>query len=172
MRFAEKYNVEYDIFIRTVIGGTGAVKSELTKYARELALLKGQFYDVIIIVKDANCQRWQDIKRWITSKFKQINTIFAIPEPHIEKWYLIDPSAIKKIIGHGYTTPSGKCDRDYYKQELFKAIRQAGIIPPLGGIEYANDIVDYINIDKMDWGDRSFLSFMSEMHRVFKSLTS
>lgn len=172
-RFAEKYNVTYAISMRMVTGGYGAVIQELDSYVRDLNRMHTSYFDTIIIVKDANCSRWQDMRRKILRKFTQFNTIFAIPEPHIERWYLIDPSAIKKVIGQGYTTPSGKCGkntRDYYKQELYHAINQVGINPPLGGIEYAEDIVDNIDLDRVDWEDQSFSKFLNEMNNYFKHI--
>ena len=47
-----------------------------------------------------------------------------------------------------------------FVQVLTEAIRAAGVIPSLGGIEYADDIVRHMNIDRAARADRSFARFV------------
>ena len=58
------------------------------------------------------------------------------------------------------------CDR--YKQVLTEAIRTAGVIPSLGGIEYADDIVRHMDIDRAARADRSFARFVDEIRAAFR----
>ena len=61
-----------------------------------------------------------------------------------------------------------KCDRDLYKQRLSEAIYDAGIMPSLGGIEYAEDIVQQMNFERAKRADRSFRRFADELSRAFQ----
>ena len=53
-------------------------------------------------------------------------------------------------------TPDQKCARDRYKQRLIEAIYAAGTTPRIGGIEYAEEIMQQININRAARVDRSF----------------
>ena len=55
-----------------------------------------------------------------------------------------------------------KCDRGRYKRRLIEAIHATGTRPTLGGIEYAEDIVQKININRTSQSDRSFPEFRGE----------
>ena len=95
--------------------------------------------------------------------------ILAIPDPHIERWLLLDGAAFKTVFGKGCDAPDQKCDRNRYKQRLIEAIHATGTIPILGGIEYAEDIIQQININRVTQVDRSFRRFVEELRDTFQS---
>ena len=94
--------------------------------------------------------------------------ILAIPDPHIERWLLLDSAAFKAAVGRGCDAPDQKCDRDLYKQRLIAAIHAAGIMPSFGGIEFAEDIVQHIDIDRAKRADRAFRRFVDHLVNVFR----
>ena len=94
--------------------------------------------------------------------------ILAIPDPHIERWLLLDGAAFKAVFGKGCDAPDQKCDRGRYKQRLIEAIYATGTIPRLGGIEYAEDIVEQININRAVRVDRSFRRFVADLRNTFQ----
>ncbi len=94
--------------------------------------------------------------------------ILAIPDPHIERWLLLDGVAFKAVFGNGCDAPDQKCDRDRYKQRLIEAIHATGTIPRLGGIEYAEDIVQQMDINRAARGDRSFGRFVAGLRNTFQ----
>jgi hypothetical protein len=72
----------------------------------------------------------------------------AIPDPHVERWMLVDSQAFKAVLGRGCDAPDQKCERERYKHMLLAAMRAAGIVPPLGGMEYARDIVQHLDLQR------------------------
>ena len=94
--------------------------------------------------------------------------ILAIPDPHIERWLLLDGAAFKAVFGKGCDAPDQKCDRGRYKQRLIEAIYATGTIPRLGGTEYAEDIVEQININRAVRVDRSFRRFVADLRNTFQ----
>ena len=91
--------------------------------------------------------------------------ILAIPDPHIERWLLLDGSAFKAVFGQGCSAPDRKCSRNRYKQLLIEAICDAGRPPLLGGLEYAEDILRHMYIERVTRVDRSFGRFVGDLRQ-------
>lgn len=96
--------------------------------------------------------------------------VFAIPDPHIERWLLLDGAAFKAVFGAGCRAPDRKCSRDRYKRQLFESIRNAGNEVPVGGMEYAEEIVRHMDIARAADADKSFHRFISDLRSAFKRL--
>lgn len=94
--------------------------------------------------------------------------ISMIPEPHIERWLLLDSEAFKKVFGTDCSVPNRKCDRDRYKRLLLQAIRDAGVVPLLGGIEHTVNLVNAMDLEHLEQSDRSFRRFFSALQHRFE----
>ena len=92
----------------------------------------------------------------------------AIPDPHIERWLLVDSAAFKAVLGVGCEAPDPKCQRDRYKRLLREAIQKAGINPSLGGIEYAADIVAEMDFTHVPHPDESLAKFIAAATQQFR----
>ena len=150
-RFAETYRVEIDMTTYSVSGGYGRVISELKQYHRDLQSHQEALPHLILVGTDGNCkkppEREQEIRQAI-SGFTDF-VISAIPEPHIERWLLLDAEAFKTVFGKGCPAPDKKCERDRYKRLLLNAILQAGSEPSLTNFGYVVDIVNAMNFQRM-----------------------
>lgn len=69
--------------------------------------------------------------------------------------------------GQGCDAPDRKCDRDRYKRRLIEAIRGTGVTPSLGGVEYAEDMVRKMDVERAKQADRSFARFVDDLRRAF-----
>jgi hypothetical protein len=168
-RFSQEKRVGTVITSRSVRGGHGKTVSELKAYLRDLELGRENVPDLLIVATDANCKGYTERKREIdevNNRFKDI-TICAIPDPHIERWLLLDSSAFKTVLGKGCDAPNQKCSRDRYKQLLIETMRNAGVSPLLGGIEHAEDIVNAMDLVKMEQADPSLGKFLKELKSRF-----
>lgn len=150
-RFAETYRVEIEMTTYSVSGGYGRVISELKQYHRDLQSHQEALPHLILVGTDGNCkkppEREQEIRQAI-SGFTDF-VISAIPEPHIERWLLLDAEAFKTVFGKGGPAPDKKCERDRYKRLLLNAILQAGSEPSLTNFGYVADIVNAMNFQRM-----------------------
>jgi len=94
-RLAEEQQIEMNCQAFSVRGGHGKVVTELKQYLRDLE--RGQIHpqDLLIVATDANCKGFQERKREFSSITKKatIPIIYAIPDPHIERWLLLDSAA-------------------------------------------------------------------------------
>ena len=168
-RIAEECEITIHLDWRNAVRGHGKVIAELNDYMRDLRRQGGPWPDLIVVATDANCKGINERTREIGGRDEPAPMILAIPDPHIERWLLLDGAAFKNVFGKGCDAPDQKCDRNRYKQRLIEAIHATGTIPILGGIEYAEDIVQQININRVAQVDRSFRRFVEELRDMFQS---
>ncbi len=167
-RVAGEYNIDVHLDWRSAVGGYGRVITEYNNYIRDLIRQGNPRPDVIVVATDANCKGLNERMREIIARGEPATMIHAIPDPHIERWLLLDGPAFKAVFGMGCDAPDQKCDRRRYKQRLIEAIRDTGTIPRLGGIEYAEDIVQHIDINRVARSDRSFRRFVEALRNTFQ----
>ena len=65
--------------------------------------------------------------------------------------------------------PDHKCERDRYKQLLHEAVRQAGLEPILGGLEFAQDIVQAMDLQRAGKIDSALQQFTDELGRHLRA---
>ncbi len=168
-RLADACNVEINIKASSVRGGHGKVITELKQYLRDLQHYKEGLPDLIIVGTDSNCkgvsERETEINE-VTSDLRDL-VINMIPEPHIERWLLLDPAAFKTVFGKGCPVPDQKCERGRYKGLLLNAIYEATMVPPLD-VECIEELVNAMDLQRMAQNDRSIQRFLNTLQRQFR----
>lgn len=167
-RLADESCIDVQFNWRSAVRGHGRVVRELRDYLRDLRGQGSPLPDLIIVATDANCRGLNERVREMDQTTTPAPMILAIPDPHIERWLLLDSAAFKTAVGRGCDAPDRKCDRDLYKRRLAAAIHAAGIMPSLGGIEFAEDIVQSMDINRAKRADRSFQRFVDPLVNVFQ----
>lgn len=132
-------------------------------------------FDVLVVGRDGNCNTYsgiiKEIKKVISGSGFDDKIAGCIPNPHIERWYLLDLSALKKAVGQDIevTTPPYKCRRakGFYKKKLGEALSKVGSI--LSGPEYGALIAQEIDFSLLESQDEGFKNFVNDLRRVFKS---
>jgi hypothetical protein len=169
-RVAEEEACEITIDVRSAMGGHGRMVRELQSFVaevrREIAILP----DLLIVARDANCEGYTARHKEILGAIGELGCqiVVAIPDPHIERWLLIDSRAFKSVLRHGCQTPDQKCDRNRYKHLLDDAVRAAGVEPLLGGIEFADDIVAAMQLGRAAQADSSFRHLLRDLRAAFR----
>lgn len=147
-RLANQYQIPVLTRLGSAKGGYGKMVSKLKEYINDLQSDQEELPDLLIVATDGNCKGYSERKQEIDSATKSFHgrIIYAIPDPHIERWLLLDSVAFKKVLGKGCSAPIQKCERNLYKRLLLDAVRKTGVNPPLGGIEYTEDLVHEFRI--------------------------
>ena len=170
-RLADVHNIEINIKTSSVRGGHGKVITELGQYLRDLQHDKEELPDLIIVGTDSNCkglsERETEISQ-VTSSFGDF-VLSMIPEPHIERWLLLDSEAFKTVFGKGCPSPDQKCERGRYKNMLLNAIYDATKVPPLDGIERVEELVYAMDFQRMGRSDSSIGRFLTALQRRFRN---
>ena len=167
-RMAHEHEIEVALDWRNVRRGYGAVVRELKQFLRDLYRGRGQYPDLVVVATDANCKGLTEREKELSEVTARVSArvVLAVPDPHIERWLLLDSSAFKKVFGRGCDAPDQKCERMRYKRMLIDAIRQTGITPSLGGIEFATDIVEAMDLNYCARQDQSIGRFVEAMEAV------
>ena len=101
IRYAAEYGYEIRITPYSAIGGYGAVIGDFSRYLRDLRNDEADYYDLLVVATDSNCKGYSERKKEISEKAEEFkhNLVCAIPDPHIERWMLLDQCAFKKTFG-------------------------------------------------------------------------
>ena len=149
-------------------GGHGKVGQQFKAFMRDIRRQQIAA-DACIVATDANCKGINERIKDLDLSQASMPIVPAIPDPHIERWLLLDGNAFKSVIGKGCSAPTYKCERGYYKQLLLREMSAAGIAPILPGMEYAKDIVNSMDIKRAAQADPSFKRFVNTLNSVFQS---
>ena len=152
-RIAGDFNLDVRLDWRNATRGYGQVVREFSIYLRAIERQGHPSPHLIIVATDANCKGWYQRIRDFGDPVSAAPIVHAIPDPHIERWLLLDGAAFKAVFGRGCHAPDQKCDHYRYKQRLVHAIFDAGITPNLGGLEFAEDIVQQMDIERAEQAD-------------------
>lgn len=81
---------------------------------------------------------------------------------------MADLSALRRAVGENISVdaPTYKCKRDYYKGLLGQALTQVSSL--LGGPEYAERIIDYLDFEHMARQNAGFEKFLNDLKRLFR----
>ncbi len=171
-RFAREYQLSLAQRFFSARGGIAQLHGELTEFLRDLARDRQVLPDRLIVVVDANCKGHNERKNWIDdalNRYPQFQNLasYAIPDPHIERWMLVDPVAFRHVFSRGCTLPNAKCQKDEYKRILREEIRNSGLDAPLGGEEFAEDIVNAMDLSQVEIHEPSFGLFLRSLRGLF-----
>lgn len=71
---------------------------------------------MIVVGTDGNCKgyaaRRHEIQK-VAESYPELGglVVYGIPDPHVERWLLVDPQAFKQVLGRGCDLPQHKCER-------------------------------------------------------------
>jgi hypothetical protein len=166
-RLAEEQDVPIHLDVRFARGGYGPLLSELRRFVRDLAAGQQTLPDLLLVGRDGNCQGYVQAREAVAKVLTDYGgpVAIAVPDPHIERWLLLDPAAFKQVLGKGCPAPDLKCEKDRYKEQLLHAIRDAGLQPVLGGLEYAEELIQALHLSRVGHADASFGHLLRDLRQ-------
>lgn len=176
-RLADPLEITVEIELRNALGGRGAVIGSLRKYVRDVARGRDTFAELLVVAIDGNCQGSQEVRRAIldvaSAEHFAGQIACAVPNPHIELWYLADGQAVHTVIGASGSQPAlppHKCEKSRYKTLLREAFLDGDIDPPAGGSEYGEEIASALDLDRARSADADFDRFVGELSAAMRAL--
>jgi hypothetical protein len=172
-RIARNENRQIQLRVRAARGGYPRVLNELALYQRMVlrGLAAMSLPDVLVVAADANCQglaaKRTAIRKRLKKPFKA-RTVLAVPDPHVERWYLSDRQAFKQVVGIEPPAERRKCERERYKRILAQAVREGGHPAILGGIEFAKELAQSMDFYRAGRAEPGFRQFVSDATSAFK----
>lgn len=180
MRVAQEAGLSHDDLVEDVLNATGGsprVRAELKTFLLDVQSASTNPYQILIVAIDSNCAKYTEVRKEIAAIVERSNyhspVVLAIPNPYIERWYVIDPEAFKAATGATVVSkaPRRHCKRDKYKRILREALLTAGIRPSLGGAEYGEEVAKRIDLYKAERTDNSFGYFARDLKQNLRKLT-
>jgi len=171
-RMAADYGVQIRVRSLSATGGLSRVHYKFGIYLNDIAKGIVAVPDMIVVATDGNCKgyttRLQEIER-VAEPHPNLGAIvvYAIPDPHIERWLLADPGAFKAVLGRGCNLPQHKCQKAFYKELLAQEVQAAHVKPILGGLEYAEDIIGAMDLARVEMSESSFEKVLKELKGRF-----
>ncbi len=170
-RLALEEGVSVYITTGSAQGGHPRALAELKAHQRAI-VVDGGAPDLLVVAIDANCEGWAKARASILKSVEV--TAFpahalAVPDPHVERWYLSDPAALKAVADAKVNLTRRKCDRDEYKRTLTGALRRAGHLVTMGGAEFAAEIAEEMDLFQAGKNEPSLKHFLDDVRSVFKS---
>jgi hypothetical protein len=174
-RIAREEKVAVTPMVRSGRGGHGRAVTELKLYQN--LLQKGVAGttnpDLLIVGIDGNCSTFAKAKKAIVAATHAPSSerlVVACPDPHVERWYLADPESFKDVVGYRPTIARKKCARDFYKAALANVVRKAGHPATLGGIEFAQELVELMDLYRAGKNERSLKAFVDDLRGRLRTL--
>ena len=166
-RVAREQGVDARVRVRAARGGHGRALAEYETYQQLLKIRQIQTAPHLIVVAvDGNCARFgrkrQEIERCTTNENRD-RVVAACPDPHVERWFMADPDSFCRIVGARPKVEKKKCVRDHYKKSLENSIRQAGHPATLGGLEFAEELVEDMDLYRAAKSDHSLRAFLDHL---------
>lgn len=172
-RLSNEHNIPVNLKTYSSRGGLTRVHYEFNKFLSDVSKLRIQRPHLIVLATDSNCmgylKRRQQMEE-VANAFGDLREVvcYAIPDPHVERWMLVDSHAFKEAVGKGcQPLPKVKCAKDEYKKLLEDEIRKAGKTPLLGGFEYADDIVAQIDLARAEKTEASLEKTLKDLKGRF-----
>ncbi len=171
-RLARDEGVLVNVRFLSAIGGHPRAIGELRLY-QGLIRKSGGVPDLLIVLIDGNCVGWnqarQDVLEVVDFQlFPRV--VVGCPDPHIERWYLADPQSLAASLDVHVTPESQKCERDRYKRMLQQAFLSAEYTLVLGGIEFANEIVEAMDLYRAGRNEPSLQHFVDQTRLALRQL--
>ena len=161
--------------VRTGRGGHAKAVNEFERY--QTIAGTGKFVrkapDLLIVAIDGNCTTFGRMKSRIAdstrSAFRHM-LVSACPDPHVEKWFLADPASFHAVVGHRPDVGPDECERNHYKRILRESVARGGHLPTLGGIEFASELAEKMDLYRAGKRDPSLKSFLDDLRSKPRSI--
>lgn len=135
-------------------------------------------FDILIVASDGNCKGYLEKKQQLQRYAEKARCpaldrlVFAIPDPHIERWYLADSHAFSRAIGAGGlpALPAYKCKKGIYKKAMRDAVVNSEVVTQFGGYEYGEKIVKEMDLYQAGNTDPSLKHFLDELSALLTSI--
>ena len=172
-RLGEEEGVALIVSVAIARGGHGRVLDELNVQQRTQIAL-GPTPDILVVAIDANCKGQNEARREVEDRINANifpNHVLAIPDPHIERWYLADPGALRRSLGAVVQRETRKCERDLYKRKLVESLRGAGHPVVFGGSEFAREIIGEMDFYRAARNESSLRRFLEALRSALRRVT-
>ncbi len=161
--------------VRSAVGGHARALHEFNLFQKLVLSGHSPMPDLIVVCIDANCNKYDRARKDVADRVDSSisdRVVVGCPDPHVERWYMADPESFASVVGAQPPVTRRKCARDAYKSALTNTICQAGLLAPLGGIEFAPELVANMDLYRAGRNEKSLKGFTDDLRRALVRLMS
>ncbi len=96
--------------------------------------------------------------------------VAGCPDPHVERWLIADVTAFHGVVGVPAPVVPSKAGKGGYKAALKAAIRDAGHLALTDPMEFSTDVVEKMNLHRVEKDVRCLGHFISELRAALVGL--
>jgi hypothetical protein len=151
-RLAVDVECSINPIIRSATGGHGVVMGEFQKFVRDVKKRGAIMPPLLVVALDGNSVgrvgRVNQVREVVNDMEYRGRVVCIAPEPHIERWYLIDKETLQELLQSSTAIPLPPTNgrKDQFKQALAQAVVSAGVDAPFEGIEYGEELAERMNL--------------------------
>jgi hypothetical protein len=175
-RICTQEGVQARIKVQSARGGSGRALQELEGYQLVTRTAGHQRPDLLVVAIDANCSSYaakaREVRERIDSGLFSHHAV-ACPDPHVERWYMADAEAFQRVVGVAPPAAQPKCDkqtRNVLKKALADSIAAGGHPRTLGGIEFAAELAQAVDLFRAGKTDPALKHFLEEVVNALRQL--
>lgn len=170
-RIAAEAKFDADFQILSSTGGSGRATSELAKLIKDIDGGSAKRPDVLIVGVDADGKSprsiIREIEKTVSPHERTICLVVAVADPHVEKWYLMQPTALGTAMGiHVAPVPMDLRGKGIYKHHLANVSSDVGSV--FGGTEYGPEIAEVLDLTPNQSGCPDFDMFLAAALRCLR----
>ncbi len=175
-RLADEACVPVEVHVRNARGGASQLDQQFMQFLGGYAASDTR-PDLVVVIRDTDCSGVGTIKSRYLKLVEDAgylgDIVVGAPEPHIECWYLADPPALQRVLRAPTQAPvpDSKCGPGRFKQVLSQTVTDAGVVPLLGGIEYAERVVAEMDIYRAAASVPSLDTFIRDFKQALRNRT-
>ncbi len=95
--------------------------------------------------------------------------VIAVPDPCVERWLVADPASFTELLG-AEPESGATDDRDAWRHRLVDALDRGGHIVTQGGSEFAEEIVEAMDLYRAGRAVPSLGAFVDDLRGALKRL--
>jgi len=173
-RLAAEAGLESIVTAPSARGGHARALGEFVLWQRDfLRQTTHTLPDLVILLIDANCSPWNEARGRLEEAIDQgviPHHVVGCPDPHVERWYIADPSAFEEVVGAPPGRDRDKCERQLYKRLVQDAASRAGTPLLTGPADLAPDLVERMDLYRAGKNQPSLGHFLDDLRGALRRL--
>jgi hypothetical protein len=129
--------------------------------------------NLLVLLIDSNCDPWNEARREHEAAIDEAvipRYVVGCPDPHVERWYIADPTAFERVVGAPPGSDREKCEHHFYKRLVEDAAERAGAPLLTGPADLAPDLVESMDLYRAGKNQPSLGHFIDDLRGALRLL--
>lgn len=170
-RCAAEEDVAVSLTVLSARFGIPRLRVELRAFQAVLARAGG-VPDLLVVLVDANDVGFSARRREVEDQLDMSllpAAVVGVPDPYVERWMLADPDSFASLFGVRPEVGRART-RSAWKRRLVSALEDAGQIVTQGGAEFADEVVEAMDLYRAGRHAPSLDAFVADLRAALRRM--